>query len=130
MIANQTLISRMNIWHIPDRIAFSEKPRKKRSIGKCNPTEVTHKINKRTCKVCDLSSPLMYHDGIGCVRSVKDCPTASRLRLVPLPHWCLCLSPVVCVLIELSISKFSDSHLSGKRTSMIRKASMSPAIYA
>ena len=71
---------------IPDRIAFSEKPRKKRSIGKCNPTEVTHKINKRTCKVCDLSSPLMYHDGIGCVRSVKDCPTASRLRLVPLPH--------------------------------------------
>ena len=74
MIANQTLISRMNIWHIPDRIAFSEKPRKKRSIGKCNPTEVTHKINKRTCKVCDLSSPLMYHDGIGCVRSVKDCP--------------------------------------------------------
>ena len=82
MIVNQTLISRMNIWHIPDRIAFSEKPRKKRSIGKCNPTEVTHKINKRTCKVCDLSSPLMYHDGIGCVRSVKDCPTASRLRLV------------------------------------------------
>lgn len=51
MIANQTLISRMNIWHIADRIAFSEKPRKKRSIGKCNPTEVTHKINKRTCKV-------------------------------------------------------------------------------
>ena len=79
-------VSRMNICHIPDRIAFSEKPRKKRSIGKCNPTEVTHKINKRTCKVCDLSSPLMYHDGIGCVRSVKDCPTASRLRLVPLPH--------------------------------------------
>ena len=74
MIANQTLISRMNIWHIPDRIAFSEKPRKKRSIGKCNPTEVTHKINKRTCKVCDLlSSPLMYHCGTGCVRSVKDC---------------------------------------------------------
>ncbi|MFR6667086.1 MAG: hypothetical protein ACLUQX_13230, partial [Thomasclavelia spiroformis] len=29
----------------------------------------------------------MYHDGIGCVRSVKDCPTAYRLRLVPLPHW-------------------------------------------
>ena len=86
MIANQTLISRMNICHIPDRIAFSEKPRKKRSIGKCNPTEVTHKINKRTCKVCDLSSPLMYHDGIGCVRSVKDCPTASRGGRVAFPH--------------------------------------------
>ncbi|GAA6262788.1 hypothetical protein F100043J3_38210 [Mediterraneibacter gnavus] len=38
---------------------------------------------KRTCKVCDLSSPLLYHGAVGCVRSVKDCPTAYRLRLVP-----------------------------------------------
>ena len=40
-------------------------------IRKCN---LTHRINKRTCKVCDLlSSPLMYHCATGCVRSVKDC---------------------------------------------------------
>ena len=39
--------------------------------------------DKRTCKVCDLSSPLLYHGAVGCVRSVKDCPTAYRLRLVP-----------------------------------------------
>ena len=39
--------------------------------------------NKRTCKVSDLSSPLLYHGTIGCIRSVKDCPTAYRLRLVP-----------------------------------------------
>ena len=39
--------------------------------------------DKRTCKVSDLSSPLLYHGVIGNVRSVKDCPTAYRLRLVP-----------------------------------------------
>ena len=26
---------------------------------------------------------LLYHGAVGCVRSVKDCPTAYRLRLVP-----------------------------------------------
>lgn len=39
--------------------------------------------NKRTCKVFALSSPLLYHGAVGCIRSVKDCPTAYRLRLVP-----------------------------------------------
>lgn len=29
--------------------------------------------DKRTCKVFDLSSPLLYHGAVGCVRSVKDC---------------------------------------------------------
>lgn len=28
----------------------------------------------------------MYHSGTGCVRSIKDCPTAYRLCLVPLHH--------------------------------------------
>ena len=42
---------------------------------------------KRTCKVSDLTSPLLYHGTVGCVRSVKDCPTAYRLRLVPWPHY-------------------------------------------
>ena len=37
----------------------------------------------RTCKVSDLTSPLLYHSDVGCVHSVKDCPTAYRLRLVP-----------------------------------------------
>ena len=35
----------------------------------------------------DLSNPLMYHGCIDSIRSVKDCPTASRLRLLPLPHY-------------------------------------------
>ena len=80
MIANQTLISRMNIWHIADRIAFSEKPRKKRSIGKCNPTEVTHKINKRTCKVFfQVVSPKGLQRS--CLRAL------SPLQIVPRNIW-------------------------------------------
>ena len=39
--------------------------------------------DKRTCKASDLSSPLLYHGAVVYVRSVKDCPTAYRLRLVP-----------------------------------------------
>ncbi len=39
--------------------------------------------DKKTCKVCDLSSPLYSMVGFNTVRSVKDCPTAYRLLLVP-----------------------------------------------
>ena len=42
--------------------------------------------DKKTCKVCDLSSPLYSMVGFNTVRSVKDCPTAYRLRLVPWHH--------------------------------------------
>ena len=43
--------------------------------------------DKKTCKVCDLSSPLYSMVGFNTVRSVKDCPTAYRLRLVPWHHY-------------------------------------------
>ena len=47
-------------------------------------SQAEHEVtNKRTCKIFDLSSPLLYHGVIGSVRSVKDCPTAYQLRLVP-----------------------------------------------
>lgn len=70
---------------------------------------------KRTCKVCDLSSPLMYHGGTGCVRSIKDCSTAYRLRLVPLPY---SSSPYSCDKIERF---WKETNISFKREYVIWK---------
>ena len=64
---------------------------------------------------CDLSSPRLYHGYIDSVRSVKDCPTASRLRLVPLPH---SSSPYSCDKIERF---WKETNISFKREYVIWK---------
>lgn len=39
----------------------------------------------------DLSSPLLCHGTVDCIRSVKDCLTAYQLRLVPWRHYYICI---------------------------------------